>query len=211
MILRFEMFDLENLGQGHRVQHSQFSHSIANINIYKSLNWAFFVGWLSWFSRKQHSEFCDLENVGQGSRYTTIAMAPFDGKYIIHDFLFDGNFHVCSISRKLNKIQKFGLEKKANAKLKKRIKWELRQVMENSWFNISDFARILATWEHMLAQTWPHTYINTHTPTHTYIHTHVHAHAHAHAHAHEYAYTHTRTHTYTRNRTHMRTHTHTQI
>ena len=35
-ILRLEMFDFENLGQSHRVQHSQWSHSMTNINVYKS-------------------------------------------------------------------------------------------------------------------------------------------------------------------------------
>ena len=31
-ISTFEMFDLDNLGQDHRVQHSQGCHSLANIN-----------------------------------------------------------------------------------------------------------------------------------------------------------------------------------
>ena len=30
-----EKFDLENVGQGHGVQHSQWSYSIVNINLYK--------------------------------------------------------------------------------------------------------------------------------------------------------------------------------
>ena len=33
-ILRLEMFELEMLVQGHRVQHSQWSHSLLNINVY---------------------------------------------------------------------------------------------------------------------------------------------------------------------------------
>ena len=37
-ILRLETFDLENLGQGHGEQHSQWSHSTMNINVYKSPN-----------------------------------------------------------------------------------------------------------------------------------------------------------------------------
>ena len=34
-IFTFEIFDLEKPGQGQRVQHSQWCHSIANIEIYK--------------------------------------------------------------------------------------------------------------------------------------------------------------------------------
>ena len=36
-ILMFQMSDLENLGQDHGVQQSQWSHSIANINLYKRI------------------------------------------------------------------------------------------------------------------------------------------------------------------------------
>ena len=35
-ILRFDKFDLANLGQSHGIQHSQWSRSIVNINLYKS-------------------------------------------------------------------------------------------------------------------------------------------------------------------------------
>ena len=34
-ILPFEIFDIEELGQGQRVQHSQLCHSMANVEIYK--------------------------------------------------------------------------------------------------------------------------------------------------------------------------------
>ena len=37
------MFDLENFGQVHRVQHLQRSHSMTNIIVYKSYNLAFFA------------------------------------------------------------------------------------------------------------------------------------------------------------------------
>ena len=42
-ILWFEMFDLENFGQGYVVQHLQWSHSMENINIYKCHTRAFFL------------------------------------------------------------------------------------------------------------------------------------------------------------------------
>ena len=35
-IFAFEIFDHEKLGQNHEVQHSQWSHWMANINLYKS-------------------------------------------------------------------------------------------------------------------------------------------------------------------------------
>ena len=35
------MFDLQNESQGHEVQRSQWFHSMANINLYKSHTWAF--------------------------------------------------------------------------------------------------------------------------------------------------------------------------
>ena len=35
-ILKFKICQLENVGQGHRVQHSQWSHSMTNINIYEN-------------------------------------------------------------------------------------------------------------------------------------------------------------------------------
>ena len=37
-ILTFEMFNLENLRRGRRVQQSQWYHSVANINLFKSIN-----------------------------------------------------------------------------------------------------------------------------------------------------------------------------
>ena len=37
-----KIFDLENKCQGHGVQHLQWSHSIANINLYKCHTWVFF-------------------------------------------------------------------------------------------------------------------------------------------------------------------------
>ena len=37
-----KMIDLDNFGQGHEVQHSQMSQSMANINPYKSRSWVVF-------------------------------------------------------------------------------------------------------------------------------------------------------------------------
>ena len=59
-----KMFDLENEGQSHGVQHSQWSHSMVNINLYRSHTFAFFAS--SSFSRYSRLKMCDLENLGQG-------------------------------------------------------------------------------------------------------------------------------------------------
>ena len=42
-ILRFEMLDIENLGQNIGSQHSQCPHSMENVNVYKSRYWAFII------------------------------------------------------------------------------------------------------------------------------------------------------------------------
>ena len=39
----FLICDLEILGQGHTVQYSQWYHLMANINLLKDYNWAFFA------------------------------------------------------------------------------------------------------------------------------------------------------------------------
>ena len=78
-ILKFEMFDLENLGQGYRVQSSRCSHAMAmfiNINVYKVI-----IEHFSLALRYPDFKLCDLENVGQGHNIT-LAMVPFNGKYV---------------------------------------------------------------------------------------------------------------------------------
>ena len=37
-VITFQMFDFENLDQGQGLQHSQWFHSMANVNVYKSHN-----------------------------------------------------------------------------------------------------------------------------------------------------------------------------
>ena len=65
-ILRFEMFDLENVGQGHLVQHSQWNHLVANINFYKSQS-PHFTLVLDVFEILRFEMF-DIANIGQGHR-----------------------------------------------------------------------------------------------------------------------------------------------
>ena len=40
-ILTFEIYDFENLGEDHELQHLQFSRWMVNINLYKSHDTAF--------------------------------------------------------------------------------------------------------------------------------------------------------------------------
>ena len=55
------MFDLQNEGQGHRVQLSQWSYSMANIKVKPE-----HFRQLSQFSRYSHFKMRDQENIGQG-------------------------------------------------------------------------------------------------------------------------------------------------
>ena len=41
--IKFQMCDLKNSGEGHGVQHSQWSHSMTNINLYESHTWQVFA------------------------------------------------------------------------------------------------------------------------------------------------------------------------
>ena len=74
-ILRFEMFNLENLSQGHR----------DNIcKVYKSHSWEFFAS----SQRLPYISISNFVNVGQGHKYNIC-----NGAILLqtHEFLFDGN------------------------------------------------------------------------------------------------------------------------
>ena len=71
-ILTFQMFDLANLGQGLRAQHSQWWHSMANINLCKSHCTNFYVS--SHRFRDIRFEIFDLEKFSSMSRSTTFAL-----------------------------------------------------------------------------------------------------------------------------------------
>ena len=100
------MFDLENLGKGHGVHHSQWSHSMAHINIYRRHNLA-----LSCCSHR----FPDIKNCYVGSSH---GVQHSQRRHLMAstDVLLDDNSNVYSIShqlrdiRKSNKMTKFGLE-----------------------------------------------------------------------------------------------------
>ena len=74
------VFDLKDEGQGHGVQHSQCSYLRADINLYKSHIWEFFVS-------SHRCKIFTLQNAWSGRRWsrlwcTTLALAPFDGKLL---------------------------------------------------------------------------------------------------------------------------------
>ena len=78
-----EMFDLENIGKGHGAQHSQWSHSIANINLYKSHTWALFA--CSHRFRAIHISKFVILKMWKGrsmSWRTTFAVAAIDIKHL---------------------------------------------------------------------------------------------------------------------------------
>ena len=64
-IFAFEIFDLEKLGQSNGVRHSQWSHSMVIINLYKVIPEHLLLA-LTVFEIFSHFQFRDLENVGQG-------------------------------------------------------------------------------------------------------------------------------------------------
>ena len=58
------MLHLDNEGQGHGVQHSKWSNSVAKINLYESHTWELFARFHVFeIFRFQN---CDLESVDQG-------------------------------------------------------------------------------------------------------------------------------------------------
>ena len=61
-------FDLNNIDQGHDAQHSQWCHSMVNINVYKCRTAAFFAGYHRFPDIKCYtiSRNVDLENIDQG-------------------------------------------------------------------------------------------------------------------------------------------------
>ena len=64
-ILTCQIYVLKNVGQGHKVQHSQWSHSMTNINFYKS-RYDLFSLTLNQFQDIHTSKLENLENVSQG-------------------------------------------------------------------------------------------------------------------------------------------------
>ena len=93
-----DKFDLENLGQGHTVQRSPWSHSLANTNLYQSRTWAFFAS--SGRFPDLISKFVNLKNADQDHDVQ-------HSQWQIYHFLFDSHSNVCSISHHLRDVRKY--------------------------------------------------------------------------------------------------------
>ena len=101
-----KIFVLENEGQG--VQHSQWSNSMVNSNIYQSQNWALFAG--SHLFRHIHvSKFVTLK-IRSRSLCTTFEVAPFDGNYLTSYLMVIVMFVFLSLYLSKYPLEKFALE-----------------------------------------------------------------------------------------------------
>ena len=98
-----KLCNLENIGNDHDVQHSQWPHSMANFNIYKSRTWVFFTSCHRLPDIKYYtiSGNCDLEDIGRGHEQHS----QWRHSMTIPDFLSVVNSNVCSISRHLRDIR----------------------------------------------------------------------------------------------------------
>ena len=85
-MLGFGMFYLENLGQGHGVQHLQWSHSMTNGNIYKVIAEHYSIA-LTVFQILVF-QFLWPYKCRSRSWSTSFAMAPFDAKYMTENIRF---------------------------------------------------------------------------------------------------------------------------
>ena len=91
------MFDLENESRAHGVQHSRWSHSMANINLYRSHTWAFFSSF-HLFRDILISKFVTLKMLVKVMMYNIYSSVI---QWQIPDFWPDSNSNVCSISHRL--------------------------------------------------------------------------------------------------------------
>ena len=96
------------VGYGHGVQHSQWSHSMANINFYKSHDRAFFAG----YHHIRDIEIAKLMTLKILVNVVMYNLRSEDIQLQIPDFLSNSNSKVCTIThplrdiRKSNKMQK---------------------------------------------------------------------------------------------------------
>ena len=140
-ILTLHICDIENFGQGHSVQRSQWSSSITNINFYKSHAWACLLA-LTVFEiftfRNLWPWKCKTRSWSMYNNHS--GAIPWQ----IHDFISACNSNVCSISPftrySPNKMQSLILKMKVKEK-----KRNWRHSSENVRFHVSKFFRILPT------------------------------------------------------------------
>ena len=103
-----QICDLENLGQGHVVQHSQWSQSMANINLYKSHMRSIFVSSHHFWDR-YISKFVTLKKIGQGhdvQHLQWLHSMAYMTSYLIAIVMFALSLNRLRDIRKWRKIQK---------------------------------------------------------------------------------------------------------
>ena len=98
--------DLENIGQGHDVQHSQWRHSMANINLYESCTWAFFASSHCFPNNKYYLISRNLVILKWLVKVMMYSVCNGAIEWLIPDFLSDGNSNVCSTFHLLRDIRK---------------------------------------------------------------------------------------------------------
>ena len=134
---------------------------MANVNLYKSHNWAFSLA-LTIF---QKLPFHILYNICNGTIWCKI-----------HDFLFDGKSYVCTVSHIYEifanqiKCKKFDLENEGQDQGGEKL--DLSHSTGKVWFYVNDIfffiILILATWKHTFMQNVTDTHalcMHTHTDT----------------------------------------------
>ena len=79
-MLSFQIFDLDNLGQGPRI--TTFAVKAIRWQISMSIKVTFCICvWALTISEVLTFQMFDLENLGQGHKEQHFQMAPFDGEY----------------------------------------------------------------------------------------------------------------------------------
>ena len=116
-LLMFQICNLENRDQGHGVQHSQRSYSMAIINLYTFILEHFRQ--FSLFSRYSHFKIRDFENIGEGHEVQHLQWRHSMAK---SDFISDINSNICSTSHRLCDIRMSRKMPKLSLKIKVKIK-----------------------------------------------------------------------------------------
>ena len=161
-------FYLENEGQGYEVQHSQWCHSMANINIYKRHHITYFCASIQHFWDTNISNFF-LEIVGQTHEYNfgnvtsqwqisksmNVIFLPF----LCYPSLFSKYYHFICLTLK-NILSSRNTNLMANIKIYKCNLFHCLFLPRNDRLNESNI------------------YWHTHTHTHARAHTHTHTHTH---------------------------------
>ena len=122
-MLRFEMFNLENLGPGYGVQHSQWFQPMANINIYKKRRWAFIALTVSQVLAFQILWPWKKEDQGH---YVQHLQWQYMTSYLMAIVMFVLSVTIYEIFSRQIKCQKFDLENEGRIIEEKYVTWDIR-------------------------------------------------------------------------------------